>query len=192
MIETIIKYFDSLNIEVTQSLEREFLQFQKKNYSSGELFHREGSICNKIGFIASGKVRHYYNIDGKDMTRWVSLPNTFMTSFASFVSEQPSLDNLECIEDSCIYVTNKEHFDHVKAKFPEINLVWTKALEQEMIGYEYRVYQLITKDAEKRYLDLQEKYPTLIQEVPQKYLASMLGIEPRHLSRIRKKLSQKS
>jgi hypothetical protein len=40
----------------------------------------------------------------------------------------------------------------------------------------------------KRYLQLLEQQPRLVQEIPVKYLASYLGVEPESLSRIRKSL----
>ena len=108
------------------------------------------------------------------------------------MSQQPSLDNIECIEDCEMLVASKVAFEELRQKFAAINNLWITAIEHEMVGYEYRIFQLITNDAEKQYLDFMKTYPQFIQEVPQKYLASMLGIEPRHLSRIRKKLSSPS
>jgi len=39
-----------------------------------------------------------------------------------------------------------------------------------------------------RYLNLVKEEPQLIQEIPQKYLASYIGITPQALSRIRGKI----
>jgi hypothetical protein len=43
--------------------------------------------------------------------------------------------------------------------------------------------------AEERYSKMLERQPKLIQEVPQRHIASFLGIAPQSLSRIRKKLT---
>ena len=89
-----------------------------------------------------------------------------------------------------MYLCSKEAFMQIKSEFPSMARLWTLALEQEMVGYEYRVFQLISGSAENRYLDFLKEYPRFVREVPQKYLASMLGIEPRSLSRIRKKIAE--
>jgi len=80
----------------------------------------------------------------------------------------------------------------IKSEFSSMAEFWTLALEKEVMGYEYRVIQLISGNAEDRYLEFLKAYPRFVQEVPQKYLASMLGIKPRHLSRIRKKLAEEN
>ncbi len=185
------KYFENLGVLCTDELTENLKIFKLVKLNKGQYFHKEGFVCKKIAFLMKGKIRHYYNIDGKEYTRWVSFENSFVTSFASLINEQPSFDNLECIEPCEIYSASKENFFRLKDKFPEISHFWTNSLEKEMVGYEHRVFQLISNDAEKRYLNLLELYPKFIQEIPQKYLASMLGIEPRHLSRIRKKLASK-
>lgn len=38
---------------------------------------------------------------------------------------------------------------------------------------------------------MMEKWPQLIEKVPQKYIASMMGIKPESLSRLRAKLAKK-
>jgi hypothetical protein len=43
-----------------------------------------------------------------------------------------------------------------------------------------------TEEAGKRYMNLIEKYPQLIQRIPLRHLSSFLGIAPQSLSRIRK------
>ncbi|MEO1437966.1 MAG: Crp/Fnr family transcriptional regulator [Bacteroidota bacterium] len=182
-------YLQKLNIKVTSALQTQFQAFQSRKLEKGEFLVRENQIADFIAFIVKGKIRHFYNIEGKEYTRWVSLENNFVTAFISFVHGTPSHENLECIEEVELLVLNREAFFQLKKNANEIQALWVTSLEQEMVGYEQRVMQLITTNAEQRYLNFMETYPHFIQEVPQKYLASMLGIEPRHLSRIRKKLA---
>jgi CRP-like cAMP-binding protein len=181
-------YLENSGIVCSEELTINLKIFKLVRFDKGDCFHKESFVCEKIAFISKGKIRHYYNIDGKEHTRWVSFENNFVTSFASFINRSPSFDTLECIEPCELYVASKEDFYKLKEKFLEVSHLWTLSLEKEMIGYEHRVFQLISNDAEKRYLNLLELYPQFIREVPQKYLASMLGIEPRHLSRIRKRI----
>ena len=49
-----------------------------------------------------------------------------------------------------------------------------------------REMSLLEDTARKRYLDLMAEQPDLIRYIPQKYLASYIGIRPQSLSRIRK------
>lgn len=53
---------------------------------------------------------------------------------------------------------------------------------------EARVFALLSMSAEERYKFLFSQNAELFQQVPLKYLASMMGITPESLSRIRKKM----
>jgi len=163
--------------------------FEPLELARGEYFQQQGRPCQRMGFLYEGMISHFYYIDGKERTRWVSLDPSFVTSLGSFMYQTPCLDNLKAIAPARLYVCGRADFYRLKAEHPILQQLWTINLEQEVAGYEYRVYQLITTNAEKRYLDFVNRYPDYLQRLPQKYLADMLGIEPRHLSRIRKKLA---
>lgn len=185
----ISSYLDNLQIQLTPELESGLSLFKIKTYNKGEYFIQEGQIAKNIAFVLEGMVRHYYNIDGKEYTRWVSLKNNFVTALSSFIRQSPSTENLECIEDCKMLYLDYKQFMELKSKSKALQTLWQLSLENEIIGYEERVCHLITNDGEKRYLDFLEKYPAHAMQVPQKYIASMLGIAPRHLSRIRNNLT---
>ena len=52
-----------------------------------------------------------------------------------------------------------------------------------------RVEDLLFLTAENRYLQLLKQHPEIFQHVPQKYIASYLGIQPQSLSRMRKRIA---
>lgn len=191
-MEEIRTYLEKLGGEVSPQLQERFSAFEVVHLPKGHYFSKQGEVCKKMAFLTKGQIRHYCDIDGKEITGWISLSKNFVTSFASFVSGRPSFENLLCIEDCEMYVCSKDTFMEIKSEFSSMAEFWTLALEKEVMGYEYRVIQLISGNAEDRYLEFLKAYPRFVQEVPQKYLASMLGIKPRHLSRIRKKLAQEN
>jgi CRP-like cAMP-binding protein len=188
-MEIIKNYIIEQGIHLSNDCKNALSQFSIKKMKKGDFLIKEGKVASQIGFIVSGKIMHYYNIDGKEITRWVSIQNNFVTALISFINSSKSLENLICIEDVEIILYDKHYFQNTLMLFKEIELLWKQTLENNIIGYEHRVYQLITTKAEKRYLNFRKTYPWFEKEIPQKYIASMLGIEPRHLSRIRKKLS---
>jgi CRP-like cAMP-binding protein len=61
-------------------------------------------------------------------------------------------------------------------------------LQNAFIGSQERISQQLSAAAHHRYELFQKKFPGLEQRVPQKYIASYLGITPAYLSRLRKKL----
>jgi CRP-like cAMP-binding protein len=67
-------------------------------------------------------------------------------------------------------------------------LLWARALQRLTLSFaarkEQRERQLLTLDAEARYLELARHCPRLLERVPQKDLARHLGVTPVGLSRI--------
>jgi CRP-like cAMP-binding protein len=54
-----------------------------------------------------------------------------------------------------------------------------------------RILNNISMSGEQRYAALLKQYPDLLQRVPQKYIASYLGITPVFLSQIRARLGHR-
>ena len=67
-------------------------------------------------------------------------------------------------------------------------IIFQKALMRQQMRY----IESCSTSAEERYLSFIKAYPTIFRDVPQKYIASYLGITPEFLSKIRKKLSKQS
>lgn len=151
-----------------------------------DLFLKEGTISKQLGFVLEGMIRYYYiTEDGNEVTRWVSLQNEFITSFSSFITQTKALENIQAIKPSHILFTTKEQWMKLYNEEPFVRDFWTRSIEYYLIGMEARVYSLIALNAKSRYEQLLKDYPLLVSEVPNKYLASILGIESRHLSRLR-------
>ena len=157
----------------------------KEKLSQGKFFLKEGAICQKIGLVLEGKCRYFYNTKEGEVTRWVSLSENFVTSLGSFVSQKPSIENIVAMEDTEIAILPRVSWLALYHDHEFIREFWARNIEANYIGMEERVFNLIAKSAEERYSWMQKNQPRFIREVPDKYLASMLGIHPRHLTRIR-------
>jgi CRP-like cAMP-binding protein len=64
-------------------------------------------------------------------------------------------------------------------------------LYNHVIANNKRLIQLLSATAEERYISFIETYPSLVQRLPVKLIASYLNISPEFLSRIRKKIVYK-
>jgi CRP-like cAMP-binding protein len=147
---------------------------------------KEKSVCKQLWFIMEGMCRYFYLTEnGNEVTRWVSLENEFVTSFGSFIKQSNSNENIQAIKKSKILIAQKEDWDSLCEEDEFIRIFWAKSLEEHLIGIEARVYSLIALNAESKYDSLIQDYPKLVRDVPNKYLASILGINPRHLTRLR-------
>lgn len=181
----LLSQFAPLTREIEEDVDEAFSR--TRTLRRNEFFVREAERCSEIVFIESGMIRHFYNTAKGEVTRWVCLDNTLCTSLASFLSDKPSQENLQAIVDTQVFVMRKSDFAKLYEKHAAIRTIWTKFMEENYLGMERRVFELIALDAEERYQRLLEEFPDFVLKVPNKYVASMLGMEPRHLSRIRAK-----
>ena len=183
LISAINNFFAASEQQMTQITAFFTVVHLKKN----DFFLEEGQVCKKIGFLNTGLIRHYYATDHNEVTRWMSLPNDFTTSLRSFILQIPSIENLQAVTDCELIVLNRKAFDFLIEKNEAFKTFYIKALEYNYITVEDRVFSLIEKSAEERFEWMAKTQIRFIQQVPVMYTASMLGITPRHLSRLRKK-----
>jgi CRP/FNR family transcriptional regulator, anaerobic regulatory protein len=158
---------------------------RKRNLKRSEYFVKEGSICSEIAFIDKGMVKHFYNTESGEVTRWVSIKGDILSSFTSLIKGEPGNENIVSISPVVLSVLNIKDLKLLAEEYPQVQKIWTHFIELYCIGLEERLYHLIAFDARQNYEFLLKNYPDLIKNVPAKYIASILGIEPRHLSRLK-------
>mgnify|MGYP000247635489 CR=1 FL=1 len=161
--------------------------FKEKYVKKGTLLLFQGDICNKIYFVKKGCLRLYYIANDVEITVWFSFENNTAIELSSFLSGAPSDYFIEAIEDSIILSLNKVELTQLYTDFPEMERLFRQFWET-VILYLLKRFTALQKDtAEKRYLDLINE-SLYLQRVPQKYLASFIGVTPTSLSRIRRKI----
>lgn len=172
-----------------QQIEKFASIFTEKLFlKSGEYFVEEGQISNYLGFIVKGACRYYHNtFTGDEITRWVALENDFITSLSSFITGESSIESIQAIRPTEIILASKTDWNRLFTENEFIRNIWMKRMEEEYLGMEKRVTMFITRNADERYQWMLDFKPEFLAEVPNKFLADMLGITPRHLSRLRNK-----
>ncbi|WP_020530143.1 Crp/Fnr family transcriptional regulator [Flexithrix dorotheae] len=150
-----------------------------------------GKVPEYHNFIVSGYMRNFYlDENGQEITTDINDGPRFFTSYDHFINKTPSNENLHCITD-CELLRIKRNDVDITAKLGVTQRDYTiQILQQQLEINKQRAVDLTTLSAEQRYLKLQKNHPTIIQNVPLKYIASYLGINPGSLSRIRKDLSR--
>jgi CRP-like cAMP-binding protein len=163
-------------------------RFQLKKFEKKTLIIKEGTICKHFFFINSGMIRTFVNHDGTEVTTWVALPGTIETAAQSFVTETPAKINLEAVTDcEVLSMTRDQYYFLLKHNQP-FNTFALHMLENFYLRVEDKFYSYLFLSAEERFKKMQEQFPEHFDQVPLKYLASILRIKPETLSRLRKKV----
>lgn len=184
------QFFQSFNLFSKNEIDHLLTFFKERTLAKNDFFVKENERCKEIAFIQSGIFRSYYTSnEGKDNTYCFRFPNDLMASYSSFISDKPSIENLQAISEATLLVIKKEKIQELVSENPKWSEFLRMIAEQEYLELEKRFFQLQQNDAAQRYTFLIENQPDYIQKIPLQYLASYLGITQRHLSRIRKEIS---
>ncbi|MEZ5016375.1 MAG: Crp/Fnr family transcriptional regulator [Flavipsychrobacter sp.] len=160
-------------------------QFQKVN--KGDFLLKQGRVCGQLSFISTGLVRIYTVIDDKEVTQWISTQGYFVTDLASFIFNTPARWQIQALTDCTLYSITKEDYNNIGNTIPEWHQLEKLFIAKCFVLLEDRVSRHLYMSSEERYQFLLDQQPNLFNEVPLQYLASMLGMTPETLSRLRKK-----
>lgn len=162
--------------------------FEKITLSKNEYLLNEGQVCRHLYFLEDGALRGFYNLDGKEVTHWFGFEQDFVTSFHSFITGRPSVENIQLLEGSILWAISKERLTELFNQYHEIERLVRIAYEKYYIRLEERFVNAQFKTATERYENLLQQAPHILERVPLGHIASYLGISQETLSRIRSKL----
>ncbi|MEM0995851.1 MAG: Crp/Fnr family transcriptional regulator [Bacteroidota bacterium] len=153
----------------------------------GQILQSTGDKNTKIFVVESGLLRSYtIGNNGKEHI-FMFAPETWI--IADVCSpEEPAQLMIDAIEESIVQV-------HIKD--PDITIANKQMLRKRFFVMQNRIINLISTTAIERYDNFLDTYPNIVQRVPQRMVASFLGITPEALSkaksdRIKKRSDQQN
>jgi CRP/FNR family transcriptional regulator, anaerobic regulatory protein len=174
------------------ALDEESLQdiascFKPLHLAKGTYWLKAGQICTQVGWVKEGLLRTWYEVDGEEITHWISEEGYFDTSLSSFSFKTPSRWNLQAITDCELLVLDCDDHRQLLNKYTQWRIFESQLLIFSYLGLEERMFSQLHQTAEERYEKLLAERPALAARAPLQHLASMLGMKPETLSRLRKK-----
>lgn len=188
ILVNILSEITTLSFDEVVAIENSFpiKTFQKKSY-----LLKEGQIAKDAYFVVNGCIRNYELIEGEEKTWDFYTENQSAANFNSLANGTKSTVNLVCTEETIVAIINTEKEKELYVKFPRFETFCREGMEQMMGNQQEKLFKFIKLSPEKRYENILEERPNLLNRVPQYQLASYLGIKPETLSRIRKRITKK-
>jgi CRP-like cAMP-binding protein len=100
----------------------------------------------------------------------------------------PAFCNIVAVEDSEILQITQHQLEGLMVRLPKIEHFFRTIYQRSMAIHQYRLMQQLNMTSEERYRQFREKYPEFDRRIPQKHIASFLGMTPEFFSNIRSKV----
>jgi len=173
--------------------ELDFLEklFVPARLRAGEFLQRAGEPVRHAAFVAKGCLRSYV-IDAKGEEVILEFaPANWWIGDRTFLTEGTTCECfIDSIGHSDLLLFDQPSHQRMVECVPTFAAMFRVAFQKYAAAKDRRIVNALSLSAEERYLDFLKTYPAIALQVPQRMLASYLGVSPETLSRVRKRLSQ--
>ena len=154
-----------------------------------QFIDQPGYVCQYRNYVVKGAFRSYY-IDkaGKEHTVQIAIEDWFVSDFYSYITQTPATLFVEALEDATIFQMTYEDIEGLCKEIHSLSEYFRITTERAFAFSRKRALSNLSMTAEEKYIEILERYPNIVQRVPQKVIASYLGMTPEFMSKIRKKL----
>jgi CRP-like cAMP-binding protein len=151
-----------------------------------EFLLTENQVSDSITFILTGSFRFFKKLDHGELTIKFFIENNWIADLESLLTQQPSENYIEAIEDSEIATISLRDIHQLMDTHPCFRML-NAFLSELTIPASY-IATINSKSPDERYKELLSKHPQWIHRFPQTLIASYLGMTPETLSRVRARI----
>lgn len=181
LLSGIAKYVELTNEE--QDLLAAVLHYRK--VKKRQLLLSEGDVMTRTIFVTSGCLRSYaIDKNGTEHVLQFAPAGWWIADIKSYLKNEPARLNIDAIEDAEIIYIEKPDFDALHLKLPKLERYERLLGLNALAAYQHRQIDNATLPAIERYKSFCKLYPSLILTLPQKQIASYIGVTPEFLSKM--------
>ena len=152
----------------------------------------EGSKNKEVFFVQKGLIRCFHiNKKGDEITFNLFAELQIIANVDNILYGTPSKFHYEAIERSILFSIDFDILQEIISDNPKLEanrkFIFRKILKKVHL----RIESFVLMSPEERYLWYIETYPNIVNRVPNKFIAHILGITPVSLSRIRRRIAEK-
>ena len=151
-----------------------FKKLRKRQY-----LVQAGEPCRYECFINKGCLRQYH-VDEKGAERILAfaVEDYWVSDMYGLITGGPALTNIDALEECELLLIEKNAFEALLLKVPKLERFFRIILQRAFVSHQRRIIENISLQADERYCRFVERYLFLEQRLPQRQIASYLGITP--------------
>jgi CRP-like cAMP-binding protein len=176
----------SQHITLTAEEQAFFLPLvQSKKLKKRQFLNQEGDITKGPAFVTKGILRNY-SLDAHGLEHVIQFapPGWWIGDMNSLIRQQPGILFCDALEDSEVLWWWKSDLDKLYNTVPKFERFFRILAENSISSYQSRLVGILSLPAIERYADFCRQYPSLIDRLPQKQVASYIGVTPEFLSKM--------
>ena len=167
--------------------------FVLQNIKRRQFIEQPGFVSNYRNYVIQGAFRSFFvDEEGKEHTVQIAMDDWFVSDFYSYITQTPATLHVEALENSSILRATYDEIEPLCKEIHALSEYFRITTERAFAFSRKRALSNLSLSAEERFLELEKRYPNMIQRVAQKVIASYLGMTPEFLSKVRKQLALKS
>lgn len=188
IIQNISKHVALTPDEITLFLSK----IETKSFKSKTILLSSGEIATCTYFVNSGILRSF-NINDNIIEHVLhfACDGWWIGDMYSYISGKPGNLFIEVLEDAEVVFITKKHHQELYKEIPKLERFFRILAENSLVSHQERLMDNLSLSAEERFEKFCAKYPTLIQKVPQKQIASYIGVTPEFFSKMKSKMLRK-
>lgn len=149
-------------------------------------------ISKETYFVNSGILRSFYINDNIiEHVLHFACEGWWIGDMYSYISERPGNLFIEVLEEAEIVILSKENHQELYQQIPKLERFFRILAENSLVAHQERLMDNLSLTAEERFEKFCTKYPTLIQSIPQKHIASFIGVTPEFFSKMKARMLKK-
>ncbi len=163
------------------------------HYKKGHVLLETGAVCAHAFHVTNGLLRvATLDKEGHEHIVQFAPEGWFASDRSSMYFQEPSHLRIDAIEDTDAVMVGQDFFDALANISETFRTNNTTLLHNHIRHMQDRIALLLGARAEERYQKFIAMYPDLTLRVPQRMIASYLGITPESLSRVRRDLAERN
>ena len=181
------------HIDLTPEEEQEIVsRLKTEKYKAKTLLIKPGDTADFTYFVLEGILKSY-TIDANGVEHILSFatPGWWMADMYAYLGDKPAIMNIDVIEDCEVLILYKHDVEDLYNKIPKLERFFRILTQNNLISNQQRVLDKMTLTAEERYEAFMSKYPKVINCLPQKHIASYIGVTHEFFSKMKSKLLRK-